>query len=179
VQVVLQRLKALMNAKIANVQEGKVCTISGIIVGGSATVIAPVTSAPAVYYMVGVDGSSPYFSEGDGRPFAVEDPSGKILVDPRGAIADFAMSHADQFGAQEPGVLNFLATRDVRYDWIPAVSSGISHVRQWRLVAGTKVTISGAAFSTAMQQIGDNHRETSMQLMFRSNESTPLTIRWR
>jgi hypothetical protein len=174
------RLKRLFHTKLANLQQGEVCTVSGRVIASHPTVVAPIDGQPCVYYLVGVDGSSPPFTEGSGCVFALDDGTGRVLVDPMGAVPDFALRRSQQFGTDDAGPVQFLATRTIRYDFVPAMSMGISHVRQWRLVSQDQVTITGAAFCVTMPSAASNgYRETVSRLLFTATATTPLTIRWR
>lgn len=163
---------------IAQLVDGKTATVRGTVRLGVGRVKAPLSARDTSYYLIAVEGTEPAFTEGDGLPFFVADATGTLAVDPRGAIPLFSVSHASAYRESHEAAKQFEAARNYRR-W-RVWGSELSLFREWCLVDGAELEITGAAFrnvqAAQLQQGG--FRDSATQWSMRATPSAPLTIRW-
>ena len=110
------------------------CTIRGAPLGlvevsgkveGPYTILAPLSEGDCFYYRAVVwrqQGSAPWHKSAEevlAAPFFLDDGTGKVLVDPRGAEADLPSTFSDEFASDPPEYLHHFLSRHAIPSGVP------------------------------------------------------------
>jgi hypothetical protein len=84
---------------VADVPDGKICRIDGIVGEYASTLRAPLSGRACVYYMVLVEESGRTWTEREGVAFGLEDASGRAVIDPSSARVALLLDHREDLKA--------------------------------------------------------------------------------